>query len=54
MSLNKDDLYTMTFNNIKVQNATPEDTEQRLKNHAALQLKQILTEGFWQLLQVEP
>lgn len=56
MSLNKDDLYTMTVNNIKVQNASPEDTEQRLQNHAAcsMQLKQILTEDFWQLLQVEP
>lgn len=49
-----DDLYSTTINNIKVQNATPEITQQRLQNHAALQLKQILTEVFGQLLQVEP
>ena len=49
-----DDLYNTTINNIKVQNATPEITQQRLQNHAALQLKQILTEVFGQLLQVEP
>lgn len=49
-----DDLYSTTINNIKVQNATPEVTQQRLQNHAAIKLKQILTEVFGQLLQVEP